>query len=86
MDYFGSGTLQAYQGIEFMEEAPPTSTGGGLSSGAIAGIVIGAVVGAALLAGLVGVIIHRRTRQKYLKFEVDVSKPIAVSGNPSEKL
>jgi len=44
--------------------APPPSSGGSLSAGAIAGIVIGCVVTVALLAVLVWVLLRRRSQEQ----------------------
>ena len=84
LDYFGTGTNQAYKGIEYLDESPETSSGGGLSAGAIAGIVIGVLV-AGLIAGVVGLYAYKRAGGRYINFDVDVGRPITVTG-VSEKL
>lgn len=77
LDYFGTGTSQAYKGIEFLDEAPETSSGSGLSGGAIAGIVIG-VAAAGAIVGVVGLVLYKRARGRYSAFEVDIGRPIHV--------
>lgn len=80
LEYFGSGTNEAFQGIETLDETPETeSSSSGLSGGAIAGIVIG-VLAIGLIAGAGGFILYKKRGGKYVNFEVDVGKPISVSG------
>jgi hypothetical protein len=85
LDYFGFNTNQAFKGVETLDEAPEASSGGGgLSGGAIAGIVVGVLV-AGFIAGAVVLVIYKKRGGKYINFDVDVGKPIAVSG-VSDKL
>jgi hypothetical protein len=80
LEYFGTGTNDAFKGIETLDETPETeSSSGGLSGGAIAGIVIG-VLAAGIIAGAAGLVIYKKRGGKYINFDVDVGRPISVSG------
>lgn len=77
-DYLGKGTTQAYLGIQSLEEAPESDSGG-LSSGAIAGIVIGSIA-AGILIGAAIFIWYKKSGGKRFSYEAyQADKEISTS-------